>query len=622
MKKIKPFAFQRSAVDRSLKALRSKGLAILSAQAGSGKTVIAGMIAEALLEDYSSDESLMACPAILYLSVGSVLPGTKEKLSAFFNIPKDKIQFASFSALRSKEGELHFSKTKRKDLTEKQEVEESEVRQWCFTWRSKIISPRLVIIDESHNKNRVGSQQSEVCMALTSLAIEDSYVKALFPRKKGTQFLFMSATPFVKAIHAEMELRLLHKVELVEACPAINQKRGRALVSTVTRGIDPCSMSFTGLDRVLKHLDAEEVLIRVPTITTKYKRKQQVTLIPFSHEWQSIAYNKVMEDYERECEALSKSPATKRRILVEMIKRNARAEEIRWPELSAKAHNAVQEGYQVVIACGFQMTIARVIIDLYKKGYRRKDISLIWGGSELFSPFEEKLTDDDRRNLFERAMAGESFTKEELSNAIKQIRQEHKFLSEEDLDILGKMEAGPQHGESKGEVDNFQSGRSKICLHTFKAGSVGIDLNHSSEYYAIRERYTVDRGDEGDFTVFDNQEKRFLTQEELPKPRFSLMTPCLNPVEFVQAMGRPHRINSVSHTIVQILFFRNTIEEHTARILGPKLVNMKAVTQSKEAWADLAVHKAFVGRAVIGGEEEIVSSQEVDASDLDEGIEE
>lgn len=622
MKIIEPFPFQSSNSQEALTAIREKGIACLSAGTGTGKTVMAGIIAESLLKDYSLDIGIQACPSILYVTKGTVIPSTREKLLAYFDIPKEQISFTSYSALRSKEGEMHLSKEKRIDIREGvlTENEDNKERAWVFRWKNKICSPRLIIFDEAHCKNRVGSLQSEACMAMTDLAVEDLSLKALLPHKSGTQFLFMSATSWTKAIHMEMEVRILNKIPLLENAPAKWSKQGRAMLSQITGGINPSDISFTGLNRCLKYLDAHNVRVVVPTITTKYKRKQKVKLIPFSYDWQAEKYRKVMLDYENECRELSKSPATKRRILVEMIKRNARAEELRWPELSNKAHNAVVEGYQAAIVCGYQMTIARVLIDLYKKGYRRNDISLIWGGSELFGPFENRLSDEERHDLFKRALLGEEFTEKEISDAVKQIRQDHKFLSEEDLEILGELGAGPQHGSHTEEVNNYQSGKTKIVLLTYKAGSVGIDLNHSCEYYAIRsDRYIVKNGKCPDFTVFDRTEGRNLTTNELPRPRLALLGPCMNPVEFLQGIGRFHRINSVSDTIFEILFFRGTAEEHSARILGPKLVNLKAVTKSTEAWTDLTRHASFVGSGLkVGGEEETITEQTSDADEYDD----
>ena len=623
MKIIKSKPFQDSAYNRCLTALKELDVVCLIAGTGTGKTVIAGMIAEALVPDYSQDIGTMACPAIFYVTKSPIVEDTQRNIEAYFDIPKGMIKFLTYSSLRSKEGEQWFERVCRQDLKESIDGEDEEKkRSWVFRWKNPIVTPRLVIFDESHCKNRAPSQQWELAIVMTDLAKECEIYKAIFPLKKPTKFLMMSATSFTKASHIEFEMRVLEKgLAKQEASPALWKKQGDKVIGAICGGLNPNEFNFTAMRRAMEYLESKGAVVKVPTITTKYKRFQTVKLIPFTYPWQKEQYTRVLEDYRRECEQLGRSVAGKKRIrLVEQMKMLMRAEEIRWPEITSKVDAGVKAGKQMLVACGYQQTIARTVVGLSKLGYKPEDISIIWGGNEMFSPWDYKYSPEERQDIFKRAMAGEDIDSSIIEDVCKQILQENRRFDDSDLEVMREFNLGPQSKEDRRlAIDNFQSGKSKVCLITYKAGSVGLNLNHSCEYFAIRGgEYLVENADSPEFTVIER--KTGLNVDNLPRPRGMILTPTLNPVEFLQAFGRAHRINSLSHTTFEILFFKGTREEEAARILGPKIINLKQVTGSKEAWTHLATNSAFVG-GVVGGSEETVTDVESNVDDVDDSSE-
>lgn len=621
--KFKARPFQSKAVGRALDCYNGGAKVVtLASQAGSGKTYMAAMIAEKLL--VQNDISRAFCRPVWYVTAKPVVHSSRMKILANSNLTESDIWFVSYSALRAKLGEEFFIKTPRKDLGSANifglDDEKSATRDWCFQWKNPWAFPQLVILDECHKINRVESQTHELFMIMTELSNEVSAeVRIAFPNKPSTRFLLMSATPLTKPIHAAFSVRILESIPLLpKASPIMWKGDSHRRIKGLIGGLDPNEVTSTGMRRIVNYLEEHNSYDRVPTITTKYKRSQQVKLIPFSYDWQREDYKVAIDDYLREKEALGQTPATKRLELVEYMKLCMRAEEIRWPELSTKAHRDVQEGYQVTIACGYQQTIARVVTALAKIGYKRSEISIIWGGSDMFSPWDEQYTEEEQKDIFTRAFQGEEIDIKVIKGLVKQIVQKHRRLSQDDLEIMAKYNLGPQKdSERQEEIDRFQRGESKICLFTYKAGSVGLDLNHSSEYFTLREdEYTVENPDDALFTVTRKDGKEL--GHSLPCPRRGYLTPIANPVEFIQAMGRAHRLNSLSHTSYEILFFKGTFEEKSARILGPKLGSIAIATASRESWSALSRHSSFISGddallgANVGGDEVMVDRTETD----------
>lgn len=631
--KFKPRPFQKALVKRAIDFYKGGAKVVtVASQAGSGKTYMAAMIAEELI--VKEDISRAFCKPVWYVTAKPVVHSSRMKILANSNLTESDVWFVSYSSLRAKLGEEFFTKVPRKDLGSANifglDDEKSATRDWVFQWKNPWASPQLVILDECHKINRVESQTHEMFMIMTELSHGLSQDVAMaFPNKVSTKFLLMSATPLTKPIHASFSVRILESIPLLpKASPTMWKNESHRKIKGLIGGLDPNEVTSTGMRRLIGYLEEHNSYDRVPTITTKYKRSQQVNLIPFSYDWQKADYKVAIDDYLREKEALGQSPATKRLELVEYMKLCMRAEEIRWPELSTKAHRDVQEGYQVTIACGYQQTIARVVTALARLGYKRNDISIIWGGSDMFSPWEETYTEEEQEEIFSRAFQGEEIDIKVIKGLVKRIIQKHRRLSAEDLQIMKDYNLGPQKdSERQEEIDRFQRGESKICLFTYKAGSVGLDLNHSSEYFTLREDiYTVENADEPTFSVTRKDGKEL--GHNLPCPRRGYLTPIANPVEFIQAMGRAHRLNSLSNTSYEILFFKGTFEEKSARILGPKLGSIAIATASRESWSALSRHSSFISGddallgANVGGDEVMVDRTETDEIlevDEDEG---
>lgn len=94
--------------------------------------------------------------------------------------------------------------------------------------------------------------------------------------------------------------------------------------------------------------------------------------------------------------------------------------------------------------------------------------------------------------------------------------------------------------DRQGQIDDFQTNRSRVCICTIGAGGLGIGLHD---------------------TIGDH-------------PRVSLISPPYSAVELIQALGRIHRNGGKSPCVQKIIFAAGTVEEDACNIVRRKLKDM------------------------------------------------
>ena len=55
----------------------------------------------------------------------------------------------------------------------------------------------------------------------------------------------------------------------------------------------------------------------------------------------------------------------------------------------------------------------------------------------------------------------------------------------------------------------------------------------------------------------------------------------------IQAIGRPHRLTSMSDTFQEFIYFRGTVEQDVALVAAPKLESIATLTKMNESWMNL-----------------------------------
>lgn len=574
--KLKPF--QESAVSKILPILKSSSpnegkAAMLIGKPGSGKTFIAGEIIEQLLPWLEKNHPYYKISRIpiLYVTAAAVVRQTQDELLNRFNIPALKIKVISYSSLISNEGSIFCKKVYPEgyDPTNEEHLERMGRIPADFEW-IPFVSPLLIVLDESQ-RTRKSTSAAYRCIK-----------GAIF--NTSTMFLFMSGTPFQTPMEAETFGRAVNLRQEARRVKEFNR-----IAYAITAPNDPYSLSPAGMKKFMDAVD--HAVIRLPNIRTKFHNHLKIQLVDFLNHQEKEEYDRAFEDYVKQCIACRKSTNFGRKAkLVAQNKFRQRAEAIKAKLIAKIIHEQRQQGFAPTLACEYQTTIVKVVIELVKTyGYKRDDIAIIWGGGQKFTALKKQYTPEEIYTIFAKALSAP----EELSDSEKDdIDEIHKQIEQTGMDIVEDLQdptlrLGPQSDEMREEEKQcFQSGKAQICLYTFKTGSVGLSLHHCVDYFETRPlTYRCKAGTEPEDMEWEYV-KTGLPVPYKPLPRRSLLSPTWDAIEWIQAIGRPHRLTSLSDTIQCGLYYRGTIEEKVAMIAAPKLKNMAVVVAQKDAWMD------------------------------------
>jgi hypothetical protein len=100
----------------------------------------------------------------------------------------------------------------------------------------------------------------------------------------------------------------------------------------------------------------------------------------------------------------------------------------------------------------------------------------------------------------------------------------------------------------------FQTGKADVMLFTMRSGGVGISLHHDTEQ---------------------------------GRPRHIIIPPTWSAIDLVQALGRGHRITSISDTTQDVVWYKDTIEEKVCARVEAKLDCINASVGARENWVNV-----------------------------------
>lgn len=123
-----------------------------------------------------------------------------------------------------------------------------------------------------------------------------------------------------------------------------------------------------------------------------------------------------------------------------------------------------------------------------------------------------------------------------------------------DKDRISHIVGGQTPNQREGQRQKFQQGNADVLLFTMRSGGVGISLHH------------------------DRKESR---------PRHIIIPPTWSAIDLVQALGRGHRITSISDTTQEVVWYKNTIEERVCERVEAKLDCINASVGRKENWVNV-----------------------------------
>lgn len=354
----------------------------------------------------------------------------------------------------------------------------------------------------------------------------------------------------------------------------INKENWPTWASSIATDGDPLLHSPAAMERYMKVMSPYITNVKAPH--GKFRARNGCSLIHLRNDTEREMYARAVKDMMEKYERLQKEMPADAKFQEFLIQGEfrRRAELIRAPLFADLMVDAVNNGNAVIAACCYRPTIARVVRTLSAKGISRKDISLIWGGNDLFAK-EKRLSEQQIAQLVYKLAKGEVLSSKQLRQLHSQVSESVEQKNEAVQDYGEDLRLGSQSREERqNEIDRFQNGKSLFCCFTFAAGGVGLSLHHTDK----------------------NRKGKPVSL----RPRRVFLTPTYSAQEFVQGLGRGHRsVFSLSDTDQTIMFYKDTIEEHVMARVSLKLKCLTKVVQAKESWADAVWESARTSKEEI-----------------------
>jgi hypothetical protein len=559
---------------------------LLIAATGVGKTFIAGyIIAWMKWKKFHVGKTYTPWPYV-YVTKASVVEQTKRVFRQFFSLTDEDILVINIDQLRATFGERF--------VREEIKVEYGE--ESCkWVWRPNIY-PIAIFWDECQSLKNLNSQQSSIAQAFNDIDTDKTYQ------------LFISATPFIRVIESKcfvVATRIPYSFGILKNAPMTNSHFNdfaKNIASNYGRfNTDPIENSPAAINRLMDYMD--EYVVRVKGIKTQFKARNNVEVIDFVTEkgrneymnaWDDFLAEKAKIEGDQSCTAAQ----SRFNILAQLqvFLKAAESNSDRIKILGDRMHHAVLEGYSAVAAVRFKITIVRLVQYLMDNfGVKRDEISLIWGGAPTATK-KQKLKKKITPELL-AAFESQGITLEDLDlddvdeNEVQQYPPELR---------LGNQNA--KHRQE--EIDRCQKGNSLYCIYTFRAGGVGLSLHHTDEFTKEKVRHKA---------------SGYAYEEDIPliptRPRRNYVAPTWSAIELVQGVGRCPRLTSLSDTIQTMLFFRGTVEERQARVVGRKLICLTKVVRNRESYEDLIIGRAGMTEDQV--EEQLIKEPTQDLYDED-----
>mgnify|MGYP003147462089 FL=1 len=389
----KDIPFQKTAaLELADKLLKERG-ALLQAGTGVGKTYITAQALKQVIPTLLKSEAPDTPFPVLWIGPAATMIQTQRVLKSY-GIAQH-VMTLSYSALTSpKTGGAMFYQT-RTEVTYGQE-------QIVYDWRECML-PRLVVFDECQALKNEESTRTAIARGLPD----------------SVKRLFISATPYQRVCEARTVMVGVGMRSEYNVLPLSQGTAPSVMRSLATYG-NTSAYSPKAMEKVKGVM--QPYTVNVKGIRFKHKAHTECVLINFQRSEERQAYENAYNEYLEELFKLrgQTGHGILAARLVAMQKFRQKAEEIRSPIVAGRAHNAIQEGSQVIIASNFKNMLRGAWQALTKRyGYDSERIGFVTGGQTA------------------------------------EQRQRH--------------------------VDEFQAGKRDVMLLTMQAGGVGISLHHEQD---------------------------------------------------------------------------------------------------------------------------------------------
>lgn len=519
---------------------------LLRAGTGAGKTyMLASFIKNFIEQGLCSRYGFCSPMPIMYVTKSSVVEQTETVLKYEFGIDiVNTVHVINIEQLRAKLGKVFIS-------------EETEVifgeEHTRYKWHGAI-TPCLVIWDECQMLARTDhSIQAKIAQALNWVAEETG--RHIFQ-------IFASATPFSRVGEAGcFAVSTGTTFNLGGGEVKVTNQNWKVFAQIIASPSDPYEYCEAAIKRFYDHL--EPYIVQVKGIRPKFKAYNNVKPIHFKTAEEQEEYLAALNRYQEEKKRIESdetlSASQNRFVQAAQLTIFAQAAEfIRRYHLAEFIVKSYEAGYAPVLAVRFKKTQTAVFKILVQKyGWKKSDISMIWGGSTQTLSKKKKIAKKLASNEAMMQMMEEmGIDEEDLRGAgidIKNIQEktEEELKFERDYELMGQTLKKREQMRLA-----FQRGEAKCCIFNFKSGGVGLSLHHEKKYPNAR-------------------------------PRTVLLTPVYSEKELIQGLGRCPRITSMSDTTQMMVYYVGTIEEAVAAKVVMKLKCAKVVTGRGESWEDI-----------------------------------
>jgi hypothetical protein len=519
-------------------SLRNLYSQMLISPTQTGKTFIAGSLIENFIEQGWIEKLQCFAPwPIWYLTRATLLEQTRNVLNDYFHLPMAKIKILNIEAISRGQFGKHFAK---EDVVI---IDGAEHVKYVWT---PLMHPCLVIGDECHMFIRAHSLQTSMFMGLTEMP--------------NVRFMFMSATPLSRVSEGKVfacSTRKTFQLGLAEV--PITNVTWPAFAKQVAAPADPTEHTVAAKERYVEFF--KENIVKTRNIRPKHKATTQIMPITFRTKEEYDFYNKALERYYKQKaeiegnEHLGGGESQMALLAAFTILRHA-AEECKVDQMVEFILKTWDAGYAPFMGLAFKRPITNIIRALIQKhGWKREDISVIWGGSQETLNNKKKLAQQiNKHDALKEALGKAGISLDKLGIKLDELNEktEDQLAFEREYKLLSQ-----DRQQREEERLRYKKQDSRLLLYSYKSGGVGLSASHEEGF--------------GDKT----------------RPRQGCLSLVYNEKELVQGIGRPHAITSISETLILFPYYQGTIEEDVAAKVQQKLKCLRAGTGVGESWENM-----------------------------------
>ena len=424
-------------------------------------------------------------------------------------------------------------------------------------------APKLIILDECQEIKKEKSKRTKYL---------DAFLQ--FPE---INWVFTSATPAV-TVWDTMFMSLAMRLQY--GARPLTRETFPEFARTLTLGADPRQANAAALERWGAAIG--DRFVKPPGDPQKVKALNKVKLFEITDPANKDMLKNAMKNYLEALERTGRSIDPQGQVMVAFVVMARAAELATVDTWVADAIEKHKQGYAPVIALAYTDSLKDLVMKLCEseyfksKGYDKKNISLIWGGTREIKP-EELLPESraaeiaakmgmwilDNPDQARKPKAEDiGITQDEFRAFNKGIKYtSERIFREMTKDAFAsrneKLRELKLHNQNQKErhenVQAFLNGETEFCIYTLASGGTGISLDHRYQH---------------------------------TRPRWVMSTICYYAEMFAQALGRCVRITTLTDTTQEIYIPQNTLlSDHMAPKLARKLHSIDAIGSSNVDFA-------------------------------------